>query len=410
MFNPPLVQFPIVIVGSGFVGSLMALSLSRLKIPVILMDGLSLETHLHKPTDGRAISLTHHSRLLFEECNLWGDLAPYAQPLSKIYTTDASGTQLELKADDLPHKALGYMVDSKQLRDTLLKAVQKTSDIQYVQDTIVHLSYVSPFNHAIEVTGKTGQRHKCALLIGADGAHSTVRKLLNLRVHQWTYDQTAFVRVYQHSNPHQGVAYEKFLSTGPFAILPLQNNHSSIVWTVNAEKSSHLKALPDHQFDQEAFNHMTEYEGLRPASPLWQFRIQGCWVPHFTTARAALVGDAAHVIHPLAGQGFNLGIQDVGALTQVIQKAVSLGLDIGSTTLLQTYQRQQRAKHLALLGITDGLNRLFSNEDATLSWMRRMGLDLVNHMPSLKSFFVQQGTGGGVATRSPKVTSAKPAH
>lgn len=406
MLNRPSVHLPVVIVGSGFVGSLMALALSRLNIPIIVMDGTALETHLHKPKDGRAISLTHNSRLVFESYNLWDTLAAYVQPLSKIYTTDTSGAQLKLKADDLPHKALGYMVDSKQLKDTLLTAVQKTPGIQYVEDTVVNLSYVSPFNHAIEITGKTGQRYKCALLIGADGAQSTVRKLLNLRVHQWSYDQTAFVRVYSHSNPHQGVAYEKFLPTGPFAILPLQNHHSSIVWTITTEKANHLATLPDHQFDQEAFNHMAEYQNLAPTSPLWRFNIKGCWTPHFTTARAALVGDAAHVIHPLAGQGFNLGIQDVAALAQVVQKGISLGLDIGSPTLLHTYHRQQRLKHLALLGVTDGLNRLFSNEDAILRWMRRVGLNQVDQMPSLKSFFMEHGT-GGVSGESAKVRTTE---
>ena len=117
MLNRPSVHLPVVIVGSGFVGSLMALALSRLNIPIIVMDGTALETHLHKPKDGRAISLTHNSRLVFESYNLWDTLAAYVQPLSKIYTTDTSGAQLKLKADDLPHKALGYMVDSKQLKD-----------------------------------------------------------------------------------------------------------------------------------------------------------------------------------------------------------------------------------------------------------------------------------------------------
>jgi 2-octaprenyl-6-methoxyphenol hydroxylase len=201
------------------------------------------------------------------------------------------------------------------------------------------------------------------------------------------------VRVYQHSNPHHGQAYEKFLETGPFAILPLPENRSSIVWAVPSDQAQTLRSLADSEFDQTAFQHMQEYADLTPYSPVWERPLNGLWVPFFTTHRLALIGDAAHQIHPLAGQGFNLGIHDIMALEETLEEGVSLGLDIGSQTLLKRYEQKQRWHHLAFLGATHGLNRLFSNDEIGLKWLRTRGLEFVEKTPSLKRFFAHKGAG-----------------
>lgn len=384
---------PITVVGSGFVGTLAALMLSRQGLPIRIIDPLTISEHMSKPTDGRAISITMGSKAIFEEMGLWNILEPHAQPLTNIYTLDASGAEMHLSTNDLEKGPLGYMLDSKILKDTLLRQVYLNTKIDYIPDKVTNIHYVEPFDHAAELTLQVEEPVQTSLIIGADGSNSTISKILNLRTHRWSYDQTAFVRIYQHENLHEGRAYEKFLSTGPFAILPLPQNRSSIVWMMPNKIAEKFFQMDQEDFDKEAFKHMKEYTAPTPISPIWHFPIKGLWVPNFTSNRVALIGDASHVIHPLAGQGFNLGIQDAHVLSTVIGQGLSLGLDLGSRALLQNYERRQRNRHLTLLGATDGLNHLFSNENATLKWIRSNGLKAIESLPTMKQFFAEKGTG-----------------
>ena len=388
---PGYTRHPISVVGSGFVGSIAAIGLASKGFKLRLIDPLSVEDHLKKVTDGRAISITQGARQFLDQHGLWSKLMPFAQALTVIHTTESKTAELKLSPADLGGIPLGYMVDSKHLKDILLTHISKNPLIDYVTGKVQTMSYVPPFDHAIDMVLENSQILRSSLVIGADGAQSSVAKLLNFRVHRWDYDQTAFVRTYQHLNAHRGHAYEKFLPTGPFAILPLPQNHSSIVWTVPTKLAEVLHSLKPVNFDAKAFTLMEEYKGLKPTTPLKSFPIKGQWMPFFTANRVALVGDAAHVIHPLAGQGFNLGIQDVAALVGTIEHGLSLGLDIGSLSLLHRYQKKQRIKHLSLIGITDGLNRLFSNEDTALRWIRTKGLEITASMPTLKQFFAAHG-------------------
>lgn len=384
---------PLVIVGGGFTGPLMALALGPEYGPLFLIDPAPLGHHLAAPSDGRAIALTQASKVFFEQLGLWDLLSPHAEPLLTVITAQGTGPQMRLTTDDLGGLPLGYMVDAKILKDTLLSQAHKQSHITVLTDQVTHLEYQSPFESSLVVHLASGNSVAGSLVIGADGARSRLRKAANLREYQWSYQQTAFVRVYQHTNPHHGQAYETFLSTGPFAILPLPDHRSSIVWSVSDNHAQHLRSLSSDDFDRAAFQHMSGYTNLTPQSPVWERPLNGLWVPFFTTHRLALVGDAAHQVHPLAGQGFNMGIDDVAALTQTLAEGVSLGLDLGSRTLLKRYEQKQRWRHLGYLGATHGFDRLFSNDDATLAWLRQRGLAFVENTPSLKRFFAQQGAG-----------------
>ena len=407
---------PIAVIGSGYIGSLMAISLAKRNQSVFLVDPTPLSHHLKTDSDGRAISITQASKHTFEQLGLWEALAPHAEPLLTVRTQESTGEEMCLSTEHAQDQPLGYMVDAKALKDTLLQKAHNTPLITCFTDRITHLESHTPFDSSLEVHLANEGSFLASLVIGADGTQSRTRQCMNLRTHQWSYDQTAFVRVYQHTSDHQGYAYEKFLETGPFAILPLPGNRSSIVWSASHEKAKQLSALSEEAFDQEAFQHMKGYEGLTPCSPVRSWPLKGLWTPHFVGHRMALVGDAAHRIHPLAGQGFNLGAQDVQVLEETISKGLSLGLDIGSRTLLQQYEQKQRWQHLTLLGVTEGLNRLFSNEDATLKWIRKRGLQLVEGSPTLKSFFARKGTGlksapfSSKEERSKSTSSDKVAH
>ena len=384
---------PLVIVGGGFTGPLMALALGAQYGPVFLIDPAPLDHQLAAPSDGRAIAITQASKAFFGQLGLWDLLAPHAEPLLTVITADVTGPEMCMDTDDLGGQALGYMVDAKILKDTLLSQAQKQEHITCLTDQVTHLEYQSPFQSSLAVHLASGNSMAATLVIGADGARSRLRKAANLREYKWSYDQTAFVRVYQHTTPHHGQAYETFLPTGPFATLPLPNHCSSIVWSVSNTQAQQLRSLSSDEFDQAAFQHMPPYTGLTPQSAVWERPLNGLWVPFFTTHRLALLGDAAHQIHPLAGQGFNLGIDDVAALAETLAEGTALGLDLGSQTLLKRYEQKQRWRHLSYLGATHGLDRLFSNDDSTLQWLRQRGLAFVEKTPSLKRFFAHHGAG-----------------
>jgi len=233
-----------------------------------------------------------------------------------------------------------------------------------------------------------------ALLVGADGARSAIRERAGIAVHGWSYGQSAIVTTVAHERDHGGRAEEHFLPAGPFAILPLTGRRSSIVWTEEAREAERIVALPDHVFHAELERRFglrlgeIEVVGARRVHPL------GLWVARsFIAERVALVGDAAHVIHPIAGQGLNMGLKDVAALAEVIVDAARLGLDPGSVAVLERYQRWRRFDTMAMGVATDGLNRLFSNRSDVLRLARDVGLGLVDRWPALKRLFIREAAG-----------------
>jgi 2-octaprenyl-6-methoxyphenol hydroxylase len=240
----------------------------------------------------------------------------------------------------------------------------------------------------------TGETLDARLLVAADGAHSKIRERAGIACHGWSYGQSAIVTTVAHERDHHGRAEEHFLPAGPFAILPLTGRRSSIVWTEAAHEAGRIVALPDADFHGELERrfglHLGDIQAVGPrrVHPL------GLSVARaFIKDRLALVGDAAHVIHPIAGQGLNMGLKDVAALAEVIVDAARLGLDPGSLAVLERYQRWRRFDTMAMGIVTDGLNRLFSNHSAALRLARDFGLGLVDRVPALKQFFIREAAG-----------------
>ncbi|MCC6778758.1 MAG: FAD-dependent monooxygenase [Hyphomicrobiales bacterium] len=249
-------------------------------------------------------------------------------------------------------------------------------------------------SQAIEIRLADGASLSARLLVAADGARSVIRKGAGIATHGWDYGQSAIVATIAHEREHHGRAEEHFLPAGPFAILPLTGRRSSIVWTETTREAERIVALPDDQFHAELERrfglHLGEISvaGPRRVHPL------GLKVARtFIADRLALVGDAAHVIHPIAGQGLNMGLKDVAALAEVVVDAVRLGLDPGSLAVLERYQRWRRFDTMAMGVATDGLNRLFSNQSDVLRLARDIGLGLVERMPALKRFFIREAAG-----------------
>ncbi len=246
----------------------------------------------------------------------------------------------------------------------------------------------------IDVALADGSEISARLLVGADGARSSIREQASIASHGWNYDQSAIVCTVAHERDHHGRAEEHFLPAGPFAILPLTGKRCSIVWTERRQDAERIVALPDAEFHDELEKRFglqlgdIRVIGARRAFPLGLFTARS-----FIGERLALVGDAAHIIHPIAGQGLNMGLRDVAALAEAVADAARLGLDIGGPDVLQRYQRWRRFDTMTMGVATDGLNRLFSNSSDALRLIRDIGLGLVERMPPLKRLFIREAAG-----------------
>jgi 2-octaprenyl-6-methoxyphenol hydroxylase len=277
-----------------------------------------------------------------------------------------------------------YLVDALAEKATLLGVELRATPV----------AGFSAGANSTEVQFADGEAITARLLVGADGAHSLIREQAGIAAHGWNYDQSAIVTTVAHEREHNGRAEEHFLPAGPFAILPLTGRRCSIVWTETSREAERIIALPDDRFHAELEKRFglqlgdIDVVGPRRAFPLGLFTART-----FIAERLALVGDAAHIIHPIAGQGLNMGLRDVAALAEAIADAARLGLDPGGPDVLERYQRWRRFDTMTMGVATDGLNRLFSNHSDALRLVRDVGLGLVERMPMLKRMFIREAAG-----------------
>ncbi len=271
----------------------------------------------------------------------------------------------------------------------------------------VAVSAVAATEEMATATLEDGRRLGARLVAAADGAASPLRRAAGIGTFEWRYRQTAIVTTVRHERPHAGIAVEHFLPSGPFAILPMTGNRSSIVWTERQALASRLLALPEADFAAELAARFGDFLGMvEPIAPRWSYPVRLQLAERYCDRRLVLVGEAAHVIHPIAGQGLNLGLRDVAALAELVIDARRLGLDIGDAHVLQRYQQWRRADAVLLAAVTDGLNRLFSNEIAPLRRLRDVGLAVVDRLPPLKRFLMRDAM--GITGALPRLLEGRP--
>lgn len=354
--------------------------------------------------DARASAIAAAARRLFEAIGVWDDVAAQAQPILDMVVTDSKlddamrPTFLTFDGEIAPGEPFAHMIENNVLVASLLKKARAVG-IDLRADAVDGFDARSG---AITVRLKSGDEVQARLLVAADGARSAIREQAGIASFGWDYGQSGIVTTVAHEREHHGRAEEHFLPAGPFAILPLTGNRSSIVWTEQHDEAERIVALPDAEFHaalERRFGlHLGDIEiaGSRRAYPL------GLMVARsFIVERIALVGDAAHVIHPIAGQGLNMGLRDVAALAEAIVDAARLGLDIGSASALDRYQRWRRFDTMTMGVATDSLNRLFSNHSDALRLLRDTGLGIVDRIPPLKSFFIREAA--GITGETPKL-------
>ena len=384
------------IAGGGFAGLTLAIALRQALGPsfaVTVADPALGHSHAN---DERASAIVAAARRLFETIGVWDAVAGDAQPILDMVVTDSRLNDamrpvfLTFAGEVEPGEPFAHMIENRQLIDVLTAKARELG----VTLTSSAVSHVVTEGERAVATLADGGVCGARVIVAADGARSMIRTNAGIATHGWTYDQSAIVTTVAHERDHNGRAEEHFLPAGPFAMLPLKNKRSSIVWTEKTPEAERIVALPDGEFHDELERRFKLHLGEIAAVGARQTHLLGFFVARsFTAERIALAGDAAHVIHPIAGQGLNMGLKDVAALAEVIVDAARLGLDPGTATVLERYQRWRRFDTVAMGIATDGLNRLFSNRSDVLRAARDIGLGLVDRVPNLKRLFIREAAG-----------------
>jgi 2-octaprenyl-6-methoxyphenol hydroxylase len=394
-------QKDVVIAGGGMVGLTLALALAQGGLEVAVADPLTREAMEDERFDGRVAALAFASVRMLMVLGLWERLEKDAQRIDDILVNEGT-----LGRGPMPFslhfdhreigEPLGHIVENRHIRQALFASIAQEKRIAFFPGTSA--TALSIGEDGAVLTLSDGTRIAARLAVAAEGRDSPLREAQGIRTVGWDYGQTGIVTTVAHELPHRSVAYEQFLPTGPFAILPMTGNRASLVWTEKTSEALRILALPQPAFTAELIarfgNHLGE---VAPVGPRWSYPLKLFLARSYVKNRFALAGDAAHTIHPLAGQGLNLGLKDVAALAETVLDAARLGLDYGGLDVLKRYERWRRFDSFALGVVTDSLNRLFSNDFPPLRLARDLGLGAVDRIAPLRRFFMRHA-GGDLGT------------
>jgi len=395
-----------VIVGGGLVGLTLGLALARGGVECVVVDALDPAAVVDAGFDGRVSAIAFASCRMFRALNMWEHLAPHAQPINDIVVTDSRGPgaadkgapspfHLHFDHREIGDEPLGHLIENRYTRLAQQKAVEAEPLV-----TLIAPDGVTKVDHdeaGVTAHLRSGTTIKAQVAFACDGRGSPCREAAGIKTIKWPYKQTGIVCTVEHEKPHEGVAQEYFLPSGPFAILPMVGNRSSLVWTEASHLAPAFLELDDARFAQEIADRFGDFLGAtKPVGPRWSYPLGFQMAQTFVAPRMALVGDAAHGVHPIAGQGLNLGLRDVAALAEVVVDAARLGLDIGSADTLLRYERWRRFDNVALAAGMDAMVHLFSNDITPLRHARDLGLGIVNEVGPLRRLFMRHA-GGTVA-------------
>ena len=392
----------IMIAGGGLNGPTLALALAGAGLSVAIADARPADARTARNFDGRAYALALASQRLLRALDLWGGLAPDSQPILQVKASQGQPGEgalpfiLHFDSAEIEEGPAGWMLEDRFLYQALLSAMQNHALIRHLPGVAV----IGQDEGAAGVTARLsdGRRIGARLLIGADGRNSGVAARAGIARQGWDYGQTALVASVDHELPHHGIAHQYFMPTGPLAILPLPGNRSNIVWSETDDNARAIEALDDARFLQVLRPRFGDFLGdLSLAGARFSYPLSLSLAESYVAARVALVGDAAHGVHPIAGQGLNLGLRDVAALAQVLVEAARRGEDIGSLSVLERYQRWRRFDATRLALGMDLVNRLFSNDNTFLAGARGLGMGVITAIPALRRGFMRQAAGLSVS-------------
>ncbi|MHA1597747.1 MAG: UbiH/UbiF/VisC/COQ6 family ubiquinone biosynthesis hydroxylase [Alphaproteobacteria bacterium] len=383
----------VLIAGGGLVGGTLACALAIGGFRVAVVDAQSPTDGIDVAFDGRASAIALSSKRVLDGLGLWPLIAPDAGPIGDIRVSDGDSLLfLHYDHRDIGDEAFGYMVENRTLRRALMHRLAELDNVRLLAPAKIATLDRGPGR--VSATLEDGRRIEAALIVGAEGRNSPTRQEAGIKLTSWSYEQTGIVCTVAHEHSHDNIAHEHFLPAGPFAILPLPGNRASIVWTERAELAPAIMALDEAGFLAELKTHFGDFLGeIEVVGPRWAYPLSLQYAERATDHRLVLVGDASHGMHPIAGQGLNMGLRDVAALAEVLTDARRLGLDPGDGVILQEYESWRRFDNTLMLAMTDALNRLFSNDVAPLRLARDLGLAAVNGVRPLKKLFMRHAMG-----------------
>jgi len=393
------IQPVVLVIGGGLVGAAQAIAFAAHGVRTEVVDVADPEQALDTGFDGRASAIALATQRVLAAIGVWDKLGDLPAPILDIRVSDGP-SRLFLHYDhrEIGDGPFGYMVENRHMWAALLTRMREIPHLRLrAPATVLSLTRA---RKGIEADLGDGTTVRAALAVGAEGRRSPSREAAGIKVTRWNYGQTGIVCTVRHAKSHGFVAQEHFLPAGPFAILPLNGdgdnpgNLSSIVWTERQDLAPALLSLDDAEFKAELDRRFGDFLGeTEIVGPRWSYPLSLQYAETAISQRLALIGDASHGMHPIAGQGFNMGLRDVAALAEVVIDAHRIGEDIGSTPVLERYERWRRFDNTLMLATTDGLNRLFSNDIGPVTLARDLGLAAVNAVPPLKRFFMRHAMG-----------------
>ena len=388
----------ILIVGGGLSGPILALALAQAGLKVTVIDTLEQKVRKNAAFDGRSYAVALTSQRLLSGTGVWDVVADHSQPILEIKVTDGRAGEgpspffMHFDHAEIEEGPMGYMVQDRFLRRALLDAMNRTNGVTHISGQTVTNQVVT--SSGANVTLNSGKVVHGALIVGADGRSSGTASRAGIKRSGWGYDQTALVCAIAHEKPHHGIAHQFFMPPGPLAILPLPGNVSSIVWSETAKNAAAFSALSDNEYLTMLRPRFGDFLGeINLAGKRFTYPLSLSLALNLVADRVALIGDAAHGVHPIAGQGLNAGMRDIAALAEVIIDANRRGEDIGSPNVLGRYEQWRRFDNTTLAIATDTFNRLFSNDNVGLRGLRNIGMGMVNAIPGLRRSFIREAAG-----------------
>ena len=381
----------LLIVGSGPIGSILANCLAEHDLDIVVVDKVSPAESLTAEYDGRTSAISRGSFNFLNSVGLGQLLIDEGAPINQIHVSDQKShnfVDFDAKYDGAP---MGYIIENRNFRQYLYDHISHKPNVKLIAPATVE---DLQFNNNGVTANINGEKYRFDLCIAADGRNSITRDTAGITTQSWPYDQTAFVSVIEHTLPHDNIAFEHFTTSGPIAFLPMNGNKSSLVWSINNIAADDLDSLTNEEFCEVLQSRFGNYLGdLKITNRLWKYPLSAQYAKSYFATRLALAGDAAHSIHPVAGQGLNLGIRDCETLNQLIKDQINLGLDIGSKVMLEKYQKQRMFDNATMLGITDTLVNAYSNSNPILGFIRSQALGVANAIPPLKKLMMKHATG-----------------